>query len=450
MIITRMALPRRTVLRGIGATLALPLLDSMVPALTALEKTAARPVRRFSIVYVPNGMEMGRWTPQLEGTGFEITPILAPAAAFRDTMTVVSGLDLEPAKPGPGEGNGDHARAGGAFLTGVHPKKTEGPDIRAGVSIDQLAAQHIGKETPFGSLELAIESNELLGACDTGYSCAYVNTICWRGATTPLPMENNPRALFERLFGDTNADPAARLARIRKDRSILDSVVAEANGLQGRLGARDRAKLDEYLDAVRDVEQRIQRAESRGASELPLVPLPTGIPTVYEDHVKLMFDLQVLAYRADLTRVITFMMGREVSARPYPEVGVSDPHHPLSHHQNDPEKLAKMAKINAYHMTLFTYFLEKLRAAPDGDGSLLDHGVVMYGSGMSESNQHLHTSLPILVAGGAAGQLTGGRHLRFKPGTPITNLYVTLLDKLGAPIEAVGDSTGRIEQLSGV
>ena len=448
MIITRKAIHRRALLRGMGASLALPLLDSMIPALTAFQKTEARPIRRLGIVYVPNGMEMSRWTPLQEGRAFEISPILQPASAFRDQMLVLSGLDLEAAVPAPGEGNGDHARAGGAFLTGVHPKKTEGPDIKAGVSIDQIAAAHIGQDTPLTSLELAIESNELLGACDTGYSCAYVNTICWRSATTPLPMENNPRALFERLFGDANADPAARAARIRNDRSILDSVISESNRLESKLGVRDRGKLSQYLDAVRDVEQRIQRVENRSAEGLPTIPLPTGIPESYEEHVKLMFDLQVLAYQSDLTRVITLMMGREVSARSYPQTGVSEPHHPLSHHQGDPEKLARLAKINAYHMSLFSYYLQRLRDTHDGAGTLLDNTAIVYGSGMSESNAHLHTSLPIVVAGSAAGRIKGGRHLRFPRGTPVTNLYLTLLDKLDVPVESVGDSTGRIEHLS--
>jgi hypothetical protein len=450
MMITRKAIPRRTLLRGIGATVALPLLDSMVPALTAFQKTAAKPVRRFGVVYAPNGMEMGRWTPLGEDADLQLSPILTPLAAFRDHMVVLTGLDLNPALPAPGEGNGDHARAGGAFLTATHPRKTEGADLRAGISIDQIAAQHIGQDTPLTSLELAIDTNELLGACDPGYSCAYVNTICWRNENTPLPMENNPRALFERLFGSANADPAARAARIRQDRSILDSVMAESRGLQGKLGAGDRGKMNQFLDAVRDVEQRIQRVEAHGAQDLPAIPLPAGIPEAYEDHVKLMFDLQVLAYQADLSRVITFMLAREVSARAYPQVGVSDPHHPLSHHQSDPEKLARLAKINAYHMSLFAYYLDRLHSTNDGDGSLLDHSAILYGAGISESNAHLHTNLPLLVAGGAAGQIKGGRHLRSRPGTPVANLYLTLLDRLGARVEKIGDSTGQIEHFAEV
>ena len=447
MILTKKAIPRRTVLRGLGATLALPLLDSMVPALTAQRRTAAAPTRRLSIVYVPNGMEMNRWTPVNEGPSLELSPILQPLEPFRERMLVLSRLDCKPAMPLPGEGNGDHARAGGAFLTGVHPRKTEGPDIEAGISIDQLAAQEIGSETPLTSLELAIEPSDLLGACDTGYSCAYVNTICWRSSLTPLPMENNPRALFERLFGDGIASPEARAARLQHERSLLDAVREETRHLERGLGGGDRRKLSEYLDAVRDVEQRIQRAEARGGRELPIQTVPQGIPETYEAHVKLMFDLQVLAYQADLTRVITFMMAREVSTKPYPEIGVPDPHHPLSHHQNDAEKLAKMAKINSFHTSLFAYYLNKLSATREGNGSLLDHLMIVYGSGMSESNQHLHDNLPILLVGGGGGSITGNRHIVYPAGTPVTNLYLTLLDKLGVAAERFGDSTGRVELL---
>lgn len=447
MILSKKAIPRRTVLRGLGATLALPLLDSMVPVLTAQRRTAAAPVRRLSIVYVPNGMEMNRWTPATEGANFEFTPILQPLEPFRDRVVVLSRLDCRPGMPLPGEGNGDHARAGGAFLTGVHPRKTEGPDIEAGISVDQLAAQEIGGQTPLSSLELAIEPSDLLGACDTGYSCAYVNTICWRSSRTPLPMENNPRALFERLFGDGAVTPEARAARMQHERSLLDAVEADARRLARKLGAGDRRKFSEYLDAVRDVEQRVERAEARGVQELSIPDAPQGIPETYAEHVKLMFDLQVLAYQADLTRVMTFMMAREVSNKPYPEIGVPDPHHPLSHHQGDPEKLARLARINAFHASLFAHYLEKLRTTPDGDGSLLDHAMVVYGSGMSESNQHLHDNLPILLAGGG-GSIQGNRHIVYPKGTPITNLYLTLLDKLGVTAERFGDSTGRVELLA--
>lgn len=450
MMLTRKAIPRRTVLRGLGATLALPLLDGMVPALTAQRRTAAAPARRLSIVYVPNGMEMSRWTPVADGGGFDLPPILQPLEPFRAQLLVLSRLDCQPAMPLPGEGNGDHARAGGAFLTGVHPRKTEGPDIEAGTSIDQLVAQELGRETPLASLELAIEPSDLLGACDTGYSCAYVNTICWRASRTPLPMENNPRALFERLFGDGTASPEARAARMQHEQSLLDAVREETHRLERGLGTGDRRKLTEYLDAIRDIERRIQRAEARGVQELPIQDAPEGIPDTYEEHVKLMFDLQVLAYQADLTRVITFMMAREVSSKPYPEIGVPDPHHPLSHHQGDPEKLAKMARINTFHTRLFAHFLEKLRATPDGSGSLLDHLMIVYGSGMSESNQHLHDNLPILLVGGGGGSIKGNRHVVYRTGTPVTNLYLTLLDKLGVAAERFGDSTGRVELLSDV
>lgn len=451
MFITKMHLSRRTFLRGAGATIALPLLDGMIPALTALGKTAAKPVCRFGVVYIPNGMMMPQWTPAAEGSQFAFKPIMEPLAPFRDRLVVLTGLVDKPAYAAPGEGGGDHARAAATFLSGVHAKKTEGRDIRAGVSVDQIAAQTLGQHTQLASLELALESTDLLGACDVGYSCAYSNTIAWRTETTPLPMENDPRAVFERLFGDSDTtDPAVRLARQREDHSILDAVTDKVAALQRRLGSGDRTKLTEYLEAVRDVERRIRKAEEHAARELPVVQRPAGIPDTFEEHAKLMFDLQVLAYQSDLTRVITFMMAREASQRAYPEIGVADPHHPLSHHQNKSEKLAKLAIINAFHARLFAHFLEKLRATPDGEGSLLDNVAIVYGAGMSDSNQHLHSDLPILLAGGAAGQIKGGRHLRYPEDTPVTNLLLTLLDKVGVPAESVGDSTGRLVHLSGV
>jgi len=449
MLITRMALPRRTFLRGMGATLALPLLDAMVPALSAL---AARPRIRLGLVYVPHGAVMDRWTPVSEGPGFELSPILQPLAPFRDRLVVVSGLDNKPALALQGEPAGGHGRIGGAFLTGVHAKPTEGADFRAGISIDQIAAGRLGEQTELASLELGLESTDLAGACDVGFSCAYVNTLCWRGPTSPLPMENNPRAVFERLFGDSaSTDPRVRLDRMRKDRSILDSITEKVADLRRVVGPADQAKLGEYLDAVRDIERRIERAEAQNARELPAVTAPSGgIPSSFEQYARLMFDLQLLAYQSDRTRVITFMIGKELSGRTYPELGVPEQHHPLSHHQNDPAKLEKLSRVNVFHLGLFAYYLDRLSSTPDGESSLLDQALIIYGSGMGDSNLHDPRNLPILVAGGAAGQIRGGRHLRYPKETPLTNLYMTVLDKVGVPVEQVGDSSGQIAHLSGV
>jgi hypothetical protein len=449
MMITKRSLSRRTVLRGIGATLALPMLDSMVPAFAAPQNPVLRPVRRLGAIYVPNGIMMNNWTPAVEGAGFEFTPILKPLEAFRDRLLVLSGFANKEADPLPGEGAGDHSRGPAAFLTGVHAKKTEGADIQVGVSMDQIAARQLGRETQLASLELGLESSELMGSCDTGYSCAYQGTISWRSPTTPLPMENNPRAVFERLFGDSGStDSRARSARVRTQRSLLDSVTQKVARLESELGPRDRAKLSEYLEAVRDVERRIQRAEEQNANELPVLEQPGGVPGTFEEHAKLMFDLQALAYQCDLTRVITFMMGREVSGRTYPQIGVPDPHHPISHHQKNPEKMAKVTRVNTHHASMFAYFLEKLRSTPDGDGSLLDNTLIIYGSGLSDGDLHNHVDLPILVAGAGGGQIKGGRHIRFPNDAPLANLHVTLLDKLGIPLEKLGDSTGRIDHLS--
>ena len=450
MIITKQAIPRRTVLRGLGAAIALPLLDGMVPAYAALRNTAARPVRRLGVVYVPHGAVMENWTPAGEGVDFEFSPILAPLSPFRDRLLVLTGLDNRPALAVKGEPAGGHGRIGGAFLTGVHAKPTEGADVEAGVSMDQIAATELGRRTQVASLELSLESTEMAGACDAGFSCAYVNTLCWRSPTTPLPMENNPRAAFERLFGDSDStDPADRQARLEAERSILDSVSDKVRRLDRELGAPDRAKLAEYLDAIRDVERRIENAERQGARELPAVERPSGgIPESFEDYARVMFDLQVLAYQADLTRVITFMVAKEISNRTYPEIGVPDQHHPLSHHHNDAEKLAKLTMVNTFHVRLFADYLERLRSTPDGDGSLLDHMAIVYGSGMSNSNLHTPRRLPILVAGGGAGRISGGRHVRYGDGTPLANLYVSLLNKVGVPIERIGDSTGELTELS--
>jgi hypothetical protein len=447
-IITKKAIPRRTMLRGIGAALALPLLDGMVPALSALQKTAANPVRRFGVIYVPNGMMMANWTPASEGAGFELMPIMQPFAPFRDRLAVLSGLSSKPPAAIPGGGN--HARASTRFLTDVPPKLTQNTELQAGVSIDQIAAKELGRQTQLSSLELSLDGRDFAGSCDVGFSCAYTNTIAWRDASTPLPMENDPRAVFERMFGDSGTtDPVARRARILEERSILDAVTDQIGRLQRGLGSGDRAKIEQYLEATRDVERRIQRAEEQSAQELPRVDQPAGVPTSFEEHAKLMFDLQVLAYQTDLTRVITFMIGRELSGRPYPEIGVNDAHHPTSHHQNDAEKLAKLAKINTFHATLFAYYLDKLKATPDGDGSLLDHLILMYGAGMSDSQLHAYSSLPLLLVG---GNVKGGRHLKFATDTPLANLHLTLLDRLGVRIDTIGDSTGALDldMLSGV
>jgi Protein of unknown function (DUF1552) len=451
MIITKKAIPRRTVLRGLGATLALPLLDAMVPALTAQSKTlAASPVRRLGVVYVGNGASPGYWTPPASpGPGFELSPILKPIAPFKDRIVVVTGLDNAPGLQGIGEPGGAHGRCAGAFLTAAHPKPTEGADFRAGKSLDQVAAATLGKQTQLPSLEMQLEIVDFAGACDGGYSCAYENTLCWSTPTTPLPMENNPRVIFERMFGESGStDPAVRMARMQDDASVLDSVMERTKHLQKALGSFDRAKLDQYLEAIRAAESRIQKAEAQGARELPAVAQPTGIPVSWHDHAKLMFDLQVLAYQSDMTRIITFMLVRDHSTRVHLEAGVSEAHHPISHHQENPENKAKLAKINAYHVGLFTYYLEKLQATPEGDGTLLDHVLLMYASAMGDPNYHDPRGLPVLLAGGASGQLKGGRHLQLPKGTPLANLYLTALQMVGVPEERFGDSTGVLSELA--
>jgi hypothetical protein len=448
MIITKIHLPRRTFLRGLGATIALPLLDSMVPALTAQSKTAAAPVRRLGIFFVPNGMAMKYWVPTGEGAAFEIPRTLSPLEPYRDQLLVLNGLATKTAFPRPGEGGGDHARSAATFLTGVHIKRTSAADIQAGVSADQIAAQYLSRDTQLASLELALESVELLGACDGTYACAYSNTIAWRTPTTPLPMENDPRAVFERLFGTAaSTDPAARLARVRRDRSILDSVSDKVAHLQGRLPTGDRSKLTEYLEAVRDVERRVQKAEEQSDRELLVVEQPAGIPSEFSEHARLMMDLLALAYQADLTRVSTFMIGREVSSRAYPDIGIPDSHHPLSHHENDLQKLDKLGQINLHHMKQFAHLVEKLKNTPEGDGTLLDRSLLVYGAGISDSNTHFHDNLPIAVVGGAGGGLKGGRHVQYPKDTPLTNLWLTVLDKMGVPADSIGDSTGKMQQL---
>ena len=446
MMIFKKAIARRAFLRGIGATLALPLLDGMVPAFAGALDQAAKPVRRLGFVYVPNGIIMDKWTPATEGAAFELTPILEPLAAFRENILVLSGLDHKTALALAGEGAGDHARASATFLSGVHPKKTEGAGIQAGITVDQFAAQKLGKETQLMSLELALDSTEVVGSCDGGYSCAYTNTLSWRTSTTPLPMSNKPRAVFERLFGDSDStNPKERLARIQRDRSILDFVTQDVTRLVKELGAEDRSKLTEYLEAIRDVERRIQMAEEQSSRELPTLQRPIGVPAKFTEHAKIMADLQVLAWQTDMTRVTTYMMGQESNTLVYDELGFSDSYHPLTHHQRDANKIAKVIQIDILHTQMFAYLLEKLRSTADGEGSWLDHSMLVYGCGISDGNLHTHDNLPILVAGGGAGQLKGGRHLRYANDPPATNLYVTLLDKLGIPVESFGDSTGKLE-----
>ena len=445
MVITKKALHRRTVLRGLGTTLALPLLDAMVPAL-ARAQSRAKPPTRLSIVYLPNGIMMDKWTPDTEGANFALTPILEPLAPFKDRMLIVSGLSHnEGGRARQGENTGDHARAGASYLSGVHPKKTEGADTQAAVSMDQIAARQIGSENQLASLELCMDTPELLGQCEAGYSCAYMNSICWRTPTTPMPMENRPRVVFERLFGDSEStEPAVRLSRIKQDRSILDSVSKKANRLKAELGATDKLKVNEYLDAIRDVEHRIQNAEAQSDRKLPKLERPSGVPETFTEHAKTMFDLQVLAYQTDLTRVITFMVGREFGGRTYQEIGIPEGYHALTHHQYNPEKIAKVTQIQTYHARHLAYYLEKLRSTPDGDGSLLDHMMVLYGGALSDGNTHLHDNLPTVLLGGASGQLKGGRHLRATKDTPMTNLLLTMLDMVGARQDKLGDSTGRL------
>ena len=448
MMFTNKALSRRTLLRGIGTSLALPFLDAMVPAFGASRTGAVKPACRMGFVYVPNGIIMDHWTPASEGA-LEITPILKPFESLSDRVLVLSGLAQVNGRP-LGDGPGDHARAGATFLTGVHPKKTEGVDIHAGISVDQVAAKELGKRTQLASLEMTLEAAGLVGGCDSGYSCAYTNTISWRSPTTPMPMEVNPRAVFERLFGDgESTDAAARDARFKEDRSILDSVREETASLTPSLGPKDKSKLADYMDSIRDIERRISMAEEQHI-ELPVMERPMGVPTTYEDHAKLMFDLQVIAFQADLTRITSLMMGREGSNHTYRAAGVPDPHHGISHHQGDQEKIAKLIKINTHHATLFAYFLDRLKNTQDGEGTLLDHSLIVYGSSLSDGNMHLHHDLPVLLAGAGAAGIKGNRHLRFPKETPMTNLYLTMLDKMGVPAEKVGDSTGRIQHLSDV
>lgn len=443
MIITKKAISRRTVLRGVGATVALPLLDAMIPAMSA----AAKPIPRLGVVYHPNGVIYEQWLPKGVGADFELSPTLAGLQPFKDRLNVVTGLVSNQAEA-HGDGGGDHSRASGTYLTGVHVRKSDSV-VRNGISMDQIAAKAFENDTQLSSLQLTLDDNSMVGSCDTGYSCAYSSTLSWLTPTLPLMAENNPRVVFERLFGAIDStDPKVRAERLQANRSILDSVSDRVKQLQQELGPADNRKVDDYLTSLRDVERQIQKAEEQSGKEMPDVDRPAGIPDLFEEHAQLIYDLQLLAYQSDLTRVITFMYGREQTVRSYPQIGIPEPHHPLSHHGGDPEKMEKCAAIQRYHLELFTKYLEKLDKTPDGDGSLLDNMILIYGAGLSNSDRHTHGPLPTLVLGGGAGKLKGGRHIVCPERTPLTNLQLTLLEKLGVPAEKLGDSSGKFQSLS--
>ena len=449
-------LSRRTVLRGLGATLALPFLDAMVPAFAKPAAAAAKAPTRMAFVYVPNGVVMNRWTPMSNGPAAPLPAtlphILEPVAPYRQDISILSGLTHNGGRA-LGDGAGDHARAGASYLTGVHPKKTHGADIQAGVSADQLAAQQVGARTRFASLELGCERGLVGGDCDSGYSCAYSNSISWRTPSAPMPVEASPRAAFERLFGaeDHERDPAARAKQREYDRSVLDLVLDDARRLRGTLGVTDRRKLDEYLFSVRDIEKRIMAAERYAETALlHLEPSAPDLPGDFRQHTRLMFDLMTIAFQADLTRVITFMFGTEGSNRAYREIGISEAHHGLTHHRGNVAKLEMVTQINRFHMEQFAYFLNKTRATPDGDGSLLDHSMIVYGGGISDGDRHEHHDLPLLLAGRGNGRIAPGRHLTYPAETPMANLLVTMLDHMGVRRDALGDSTGAIQHLSDV
>lgn len=441
MIITKKALARRTFLQGAGAAVALPLLDAMIPALSA-QAAAANPVRRLGFVYIPMGSNIARWTPQTTGTITELSPTLSSLSPFLDQLTVVTNFELRNSYA-----PGNHATSNCGFLSAAKAKMTEGSDYELATTVDQIAAKQLGKDTRLPSLELSMDLLTPVGNCDNGYACVYQNNLSWSSPTTPLPSEANPRVVFERLFGDggTTAD---RIAELKTNGSMLDWVTADIQRLQQKLGSRDRTKVSQYLETIREIERRIQKAEQQtSSSPEPDIDRPVGIPASYEEHAKLMFDLQVLALQSDITRVISFQLARETSPRTYPQIGVPDGHHPLSHHSNNPEKLAKLAKINAYHVSLFAYFLDRLKSTPDGDGSLLDHTMYLYGSGMGNPDVHNHVNLPILVAGGGAGKMKGGRHVKYDQPTPLANLHLTLLDKAGVHLDSFADSKGRVDEL---
>ncbi len=441
MIITKRALPRRTFLRGLQATLALPLLDAMIPAATALANTAAKPVSRLGFVFVPMGCNHAKWTPEGEGRLESLSPILSPLAPVKDQLTVVTNLELENSYPGT------HDTSNSGFLSAAFAKHTESSDYHLGTTVDQLAVKQIGQETQLPSLELSMDLDPLAGVCNNGYACVYQNCLSWSSPTTPLPSEAHPRIVFERLFGE-GGSPEEREANLQSRASLLDAFSDDISRLKGMLGTSDRARIDQYLNSIREVERQIQRAEAAVRNNPdPDIDRPLGVPVAFEDHARLMFDLQALAFQGDITRIATFQLTRELNNRTYPEIGVPDPHHPTSHHGNDPEKLEKIAKINTYHVSLFSEFLQKLHDTPDGDGSLLDHTVYMYGSGIGNPSLHDHQNLPILVAGGAASGMNGGQHIRYKEETPLANLHLTLLDRVGVHLDSFEDSSGKIENL---
>ena len=443
MIVTRKRLPRRTFLRGLGTTLALPVLDAMIPALSSAGTAAPT---RLAFVYHPVGMIMNRWTPATTGENFAVTPTMKALEPFRENLTILSGLAQVQGRA-LGDGPGDHAREGATWLTGVHPRRSE-TNLGCGISADQIAANELGQKTQLASLEIALETPGLAGACDQNYSCAYTNTVSWKTPTTPLPMEPNPRAIFERLFGEgESSDPAGRRAALNKQRSILDYVAGSIDRLQTDLGTRDRRKLSEYLEAIRDIERRIQKAEQQSAElKLPEMARPSGAPDNFEEHCRLMVDLQAVAYQTDMTRVITFMLGRAGSNRPYRSIGISDGHHSLTHHMGDPEKIEKVAQIDAYLVKTFSYYLEKMSATPDGDGSLLDHMMICYGSSLGDANIHTHHDLPIALIAGKS-LFKGNRHIAYSSETPLNNLFLNMFDKAGVPCTSFGDSTGRLAYL---
>ncbi|MEX0938137.1 MAG: DUF1552 domain-containing protein [Pirellulales bacterium] len=443
MIVTKKSLPRRTFLRGVGTTLALPLLDAMIPSMTALADSPASPsrLRRLGFVYMPMGCDITRWTPPDGKTLDELSPTLRSLAPLKQHVTAISNLELQNAYPGT------HATSNAAFLSAAKAKRTESTDYYLGTTVDQIAAKQIGQETQLPSLEMSMDLLSVVGQCDNGYACVYQNNLSWSSPTTPLPAEAHPRLVFETLFGE-GGSAADRRSALSKRASLLDSVSEEFKRLQNTLGPKDRNKVSEYLEAIREVERRIQQAEADAVDNpLPDVDRPVGVPAAYADHARLMFDLQVLALQGDVTRVITFQLARETSNRTYAEIGVSDAHHPLTHHGNDPEKIAKVAKINEFHVSLFAEFLTKLQATPEGNGTLLDHSLYLYGSGMGNPNVHDHTNLPILVAGGAAGNMRGGRHIRFGKPAPLANLHLTLLNKVGVQLDSFADSQGQVEGL---
>jgi len=448
MIVTGKHLPRRTFLKGLGAAVALPMLDAMTPAFAApaLKQTPTR----LAFTYIPNGVTLEAWTPAAGGRDFAFTRILKPLEGLREHTLVITGLAQQNANA-LADGAGDHARAAACYLTGVHPRKTAGADIQAGVSVDQIAAGAIGGDTRYPSIELGCDESRTVGNCDSGYSCAYTNSLSWRSPTSPMPPETNPRLAFERLFGgiDAGLDPATRAIRRRERRSILDVVAERTNALVGSLGPSDRRKMDEYLTSVREIERRVEIAERDTREVTPDFEMPSGVPVLFADYASLMFDMQAIAFQADLTRVSTLMLGREGSLRTYPEIGVPDPHHPLTHHRDNPEWIEKVTKVNVLHMELFAKFIAKLAATPDGDGTLLDHSIVVYGSGIADGNKHTHEDLPVVVAGHGGG-LLGGRHLVYPTNTPMTNFYLTMLDRIGVKEETIGDSTGRVEHLTDV